>query len=813
MFCHRKPESAAFGKEGTIMSSNENKIPYAILKCPIKISRLYYIDKEDNREQTVQFKNGENLNALYSDSHTQGWAYENICSQEGIGIAIIQLKNPKDIREFHPDENTKLSEYEDYFERIDVDTDYQFACGEKCSKSCSADHPCKHPCSMRRAKGERNDCLVQDYYHIWKQYFQGGARSVPSGTPETNAAEWEAFRCHGYYCERFANGRDILKELLFPICFHGKVIAVVMTGQLAEDKDHAEAAEEVLKQYCGENAKIHVTDIEEIKDTVLGAIDAFESGLNVRFCRDLDSFNQKVSNEVRKILFSVDEIGKTDITHDDRIKYLYQKKQDLEAVLKRLFSLDKVNELYYKGRLLLCDEEQPFNNEDLRCYNLLRETIEKKEYIEIKTSEHDSKAQFVLCLLNTNGTKNVFKGCEDGDHLLLCYKDHEKNSYPEFAFLLRQKGQAYYIPGESINDFDWEYIQLAADNFFMELSYFTAEQRRQNDMEFSAMTQSFFSHEIAQQTLLGKGRLENLRTSIEYLVNNTVRSGQTASSYRGTISQISAKLESIYSDLLSITNRIDHTAMSNRKAIDNVRLDMRYIDDLYRDIFRDIRNSYAVELKENGEMLLNLPFFNSPNSLNHLWADPKYLAHAVSNLINNAVKYGDNGTIINVFCKKSIDGKCAEISVMNYGKYIDKEQYGERIFDLYKRVDTENNKEATFGTGFGLYLVRQIAEKHGGSVDYTSRIISPFKLSYLDEMLVLLNSDDSKTRELAEKWAREYSCTREALEEEKAKWFPYHIRQYVNRNVRFSDEWTVRQFFRDGTKPTAETTFTLRIPL
>ena len=92
-------------------------------------------------------------------------------------------------------------------------------------------------------------------------------------------------------------------------------------------------------------------------------------------------------------------------------------------------------------------------------------------------------------------------------------------------------------------------------------------------------------------------------------------------------------------------------------------------------------------------------------------ADPFHLENALSNLVDNAIKYGGNE--IQVILTKL--GNRAQVVVQDNGGYIEKTQK-ERVFDKFYRIPTGNQHDVK-GFGIGLYYTRKIIEKHGGSID------------------------------------------------------------------------------------------------
>jgi signal transduction histidine kinase len=82
------------------------------------------------------------------------------------------------------------------------------------------------------------------------------------------------------------------------------------------------------------------------------------------------------------------------------------------------------------------------------------------------------------------------------------------------------------------------------------------------------------------------------------------------------------------------------------------------------------------------------------------------------NLIDNATKYSDGAVRIGTAC----EGNEVAITVADHGPGI-APQDAERIFEKFYRSDRASSQP---GTGLGLFLVRQIAERHGGRVSVTS---------------------------------------------------------------------------------------------
>lgn len=96
--------------------------------------------------------------------------------------------------------------------------------------------------------------------------------------------------------------------------------------------------------------------------------------------------------------------------------------------------------------------------------------------------------------------------------------------------------------------------------------------------------------------------------------------------------------------------------------------------------------------------------------------DPLLLTQALTNLIDNAFKFGLEGTTVTVGTEKLNSG--FSIEVTNLGEGIAEESIS-KIFERFYRADTPQTKH-TGGVGLGLSVVKSIMNMHGGDVNVTS---------------------------------------------------------------------------------------------
>jgi two-component system sensor histidine kinase SenX3 len=98
--------------------------------------------------------------------------------------------------------------------------------------------------------------------------------------------------------------------------------------------------------------------------------------------------------------------------------------------------------------------------------------------------------------------------------------------------------------------------------------------------------------------------------------------------------------------------------------------------------------------------------------------DRRQLVSAVYNLLDNALKYSDADSVIDVGA--GTDGRRVDITVADHGIGIPSRDL-ERVFERFYRVDVARSRQ-TGGTGLGLSIVRHVVANHDGEVTVDSRL-------------------------------------------------------------------------------------------
>lgn len=96
--------------------------------------------------------------------------------------------------------------------------------------------------------------------------------------------------------------------------------------------------------------------------------------------------------------------------------------------------------------------------------------------------------------------------------------------------------------------------------------------------------------------------------------------------------------------------------------------------------------------------------------------DVTLITRVISNLVENAIKYSGEGSIIDI--KTWDDEKWVYVEIKDNGVGIPAEEI-QNIFEKFYRIKNDAN-HAIKGTGLGLYLVKYFVELHGGTISVES---------------------------------------------------------------------------------------------
>ena len=187
--------------------------------------------------------------------------------------------------------------------------------------------------------------------------------------------------------------------------------------------------------------------------------------------------------------------------------------------------------------------------------------------------------------------------------------------------------------------------------------------------------------------------LNKIRTNLEV----TLMSNPDLDSYQETLKEVIEDVDGVintFNSLLAIS-RVDTGSVSLKKEKINIK---SLIEDII-DLWEPLSEEKGVVL--NNECKIDL----------YLAGNKNLISQAISNLIDNSIKYGSDKNIVNVGSKKDKDNII--IWVSDTGPGIQDEDK-EKVLDRFVRLDTSRN---TTGTGLGLSLVASMIKFHKGNIE------------------------------------------------------------------------------------------------
>ncbi len=123
-------------------------------------------------------------------------------------------------------------------------------------------------------------------------------------------------------------------------------------------------------------------------------------------------------------------------------------------------------------------------------------------------------------------------------------------------------------------------------------------------------------------------------------------------------------------------------------------------------VFKEVAASVASLLKDRPIRLVQKVNYELPK----IWADPLRFSQIVINLVSNAVKFTEEGTI--TMAAEVFNEREMHIYVQDTGIGIPDDKL-DLIFESFRQADARNNRKYQ-GTGMGLAISKQLVEIHGG---------------------------------------------------------------------------------------------------
>ncbi|MBF0562796.1 MAG: response regulator [Alphaproteobacteria bacterium] len=166
--------------------------------------------------------------------------------------------------------------------------------------------------------------------------------------------------------------------------------------------------------------------------------------------------------------------------------------------------------------------------------------------------------------------------------------------------------------------------------------------------------------------------------------------------------------------LLGVVNNV-----LDYSKIEAGKIELETIEFRLEDVFDNLYELCKVLVgTKNIEIVFSVP----PRTPNNLIGDPTRLGQILLNLVSNAVKFTDEGTIEVVVAEVAApldDPTQLQFAIRDTGIGMTPEQLG-RLFQTFSQADSSTTRKYG-GTGLGLAICKQLVEKMGGRIEATSQ--------------------------------------------------------------------------------------------
>lgn len=202
------------------------------------------------------------------------------------------------------------------------------------------------------------------------------------------------------------------------------------------------------------------------------------------------------------------------------------------------------------------------------------------------------------------------------------------------------------------------------------------------------------SHELKTPITLIKG-------FVETLLDGALQSAEDTERFLQIIHRQSDRLNHIFEDLLTLSK------LEQQEGRQEVEVRETSLFDILQ---------AAIQTSEREAAQKKIPLLLECEEGITVLGNSRLLEQAVSNLIENAIKY--SGTASPVLVKAASSDSEAVIQVIDRGCGI-AEDHIPRLFERFYRVDAARSRKQG-GTGLGLAIVKHIAQAHGGFAEVES---------------------------------------------------------------------------------------------
>jgi two-component system phosphate regulon sensor histidine kinase PhoR len=255
-----------------------------------------------------------------------------------------------------------------------------------------------------------------------------------------------------------------------------------------------------------------------------------------------------------------------------------------------------------------------------------------------------------------------------------------------------------------------EEIKLGSNLLALQKAIKKMFKKEKTDIEHLERLQKMRSQFLANVSHELRTPIFSIQGYIETLLNGAIDDKNVNLRFLQKANENTIALNNLLNDLIDIS-MIESGEM---------RMSFRYfkINDFINQIVKE--NNKVAEDKS-----LELKYIPASKDL-EVFGDKEKLKQVMINLIHNAIKYTEKGSVVVIVEENERNVK---VIVKDTGIGIP-ENYYDRIFERFFRVDKARSRSQG-GTGLGLAIVKHIVEAHNSKIEVSSQIDKGSKFSFL----------------------------------------------------------------------------------
>jgi len=177
-------------------------------------------------------------------------------------------------------------------------------------------------------------------------------------------------------------------------------------------------------------------------------------------------------------------------------------------------------------------------------------------------------------------------------------------------------------------------------------------------------------------------------------------------------------LEAAYEDVERLTELVND--LLDLSKIESGKIEMEFDKVDVNNLIEKTLNPFYKQAEDKNTEII----FNKSEENIFAWADPNKVSWVISNLLGNALRYAEGGSIE---LDAEVKGKRVLVSVEDNGPGIP-EEYQKKIFEKFVRAGSDKDEKG--GTGLGLAIAKEIINAHNGRIWVDSKEGEGSKFSF-----------------------------------------------------------------------------------